>query len=54
MSLVLHSAPKFSSNDGVLTALAGALGASVLATKEEHGEISITVARSEIANAMRD
>ena len=50
---VLHSAPKFASNEGVVAALCGALGASVLATKEEHGEISITVARGEIANALR-
>ena len=50
---VLHSAPKFASNDGVLAALTGALGASVVATKEEHGEVVMTVARAEIANALR-
>ena len=50
---VLHSAPKFASNDGVLAALTAALGMSVLAAQEEHGEISITVARSEIENALR-
>ena len=50
---VLHSAPKFATNEGVVAALSTALGASVLASQEEHGEISITVARAEIANALR-
>ena len=50
---VLHSAPKFATNEGVLTALVGVLGASVVATKEEHGEVSITVARAEIANVLQ-
>ena len=50
---VLHAAPKLASNDGVLDALAKALGASVLAAQEEHGEISITVARGQIAEALR-
>ena len=50
---VLHSAPRFAPNQGVLSALTAALGASVLAAQEEHGEISITVARGEIANALR-
>ena len=50
---VLHSAPKFASNEGVLAALTGVLGASVVATKEEHGEISITVARSQIATVLQ-
>ena len=36
-----------------MATLAGALGSSVLASQEEHGEISITVARAEIANALR-
>ena len=53
MSAVLHSAPKFASNEGVVATLTGVLGACVLATQEEHGEISITVARAEIANALR-
>jgi NADH-quinone oxidoreductase subunit C len=53
VSLVLHSAPKFATNEGVLAALTVVLGASVLASKEDHGEISITIARAEIANALR-
>ena len=53
MAQVLHSAPKFASNDGVLETLTGALGASVVAAREEYGEIVITVARAEIENALR-
>jgi len=50
---VLHSAPKITSNEGVLAALTAALGTSVLASKEEYGEIVITVSRAEIENALR-
>ena len=53
MAQVLHSAPKFASNDGVLETLTGALGASVVAAREEYGEIVITVARADIENALR-
>lgn len=50
---VLHSAPKIASNEGVLNALVAALGSKVVASKEEHGEIVLTVARDEIENALR-
>ena len=50
---VLHSAPKFTTNDGVTAALTGALGTAVLASKEEHGEIVLTVARSQIATVLQ-
>ncbi len=50
---VIHSAPKFASNEGVLDALTKALGDKVVAGREEHGEVVITVARAEIANALR-
>ena len=50
---VIHSAPKFASNDGVLDALTKALGDKVVAGREEHGEVVITVARGEIANALQ-
>ncbi|EIZ80259.1 NADH dehydrogenase I subunit C [Novosphingobium sp. Rr 2-17] len=50
---VLHSAPRFASNDGVLDTLVGALGSKVVASKEEHGEIVLTIARDEIENALR-
>ena len=53
MSVLLHSAPKFASNDGVMATLVGALGTAVVASKEEHGEISLTVARAQIANVLR-
>ena len=50
---VIHSAPKFASNEGVLDALTAALGGKVVAGREEHGEVVITVARGEIANALQ-
>ena len=50
---VLHSSPKFASNDGVLDTLLEALGDMVLASKEEHGEIVITVKRDAIEDALR-
>lgn len=53
MSLVLHSAPRFASNDGVLDTLTSALGAKVVAAKEEVGEIVITVQRDAIEDALR-
>ena len=53
MSAVLHSAPKFASNEGVIAALSSALGAAVVAAKEAHGEIAITAQRGEIENVLR-
>lgn len=50
---VLHSAPRISSNEGVLDTLTAALGAKVVAAREEHGEIVITVARDAIEDALR-
>ncbi|MFK4872104.1 NADH-quinone oxidoreductase subunit C [Novosphingobium sp. ZW T3_23] len=50
---VLHSAPRFASNDGVIEALSAALGDMVVATKEEHSEVVLTVARDQIENALR-
>lgn len=50
---VLHSAPKIASNEGVLDALVAALGSAVVTSKEEHGEIVITVARDQIENVLR-
>jgi NADH-quinone oxidoreductase subunit C len=54
VSAVLHSAPRFASNEGVLAALTAALGTSLVDVKDEHGEIVITVARGEIANVLRE
>ena len=50
---VVHSAPRYASNDGVLDALTTALGDMFVEGKESHGEISITVVRDSIADALR-
>lgn len=49
---VLHSAPKFASNDGVLDALSKALGKAVITSQDAHGEIVLTVKRDEIATVL--
>ena len=53
MAAVVHPAPKFASNEGVAEALAHSLGAMLLAAKEEHGEIVLTVERDRIEDALR-
>ena len=53
MSTVLHSAPRFASNEGVLEALSLALGNLLVEGREEHGEVVLTVARAHIADALR-
>ena len=50
---VLHSAPRFASNEGVIETLGKALGARLVSAVEQHGEIVLTVARGEIENALR-
>ncbi|KPH63359.1 NADH-quinone oxidoreductase subunit C [Novosphingobium aerophilum] len=50
---VLHSAPKFASNEGVIETLSAALGPVLTAAREEHGEVVLTVARDQIENALR-
>ena len=50
---VFHSAPRIASNEGVCAALARALGDMVVASKEDHGEIVLTVARDRIEDALR-
>ena len=50
---VVHSAPKISSVEGELDALVTALGDRVVASKEAHGEIVITVQRDRIQDALR-
>jgi NADH-quinone oxidoreductase subunit C len=50
---VLHSAPRWTPNDGVHDALVAALGDVVVASKEEHGEIVLTVARDRVEDALR-
>jgi len=53
MAKVLHSAPRFASNEGVCDALCGALGSIVVESNEEFGEIVITVKRESIEDALR-
>ena len=53
MSTVLHSAPRYASNDGVMDALTKALGNMVVESNEAHGEIIITVKRDSIEDALR-
>ena len=54
MSTVLHSAPRWASNEGVLAKLTKALGKALIDAKDEHGEFVVTVARGEIENALRE
>ena len=53
MSTVFHSAPRFASNEGVVKTLGKSLGKMLTAAVEQHGEVVLTVARNEIANALR-
>lgn len=50
---VLHSAPKFASNDGVQDTLSAAMGAHLLAVQEQHGELIFTVKRGGIEDVLR-
>ncbi|QZH74652.1 MAG: NADH-quinone oxidoreductase subunit C [Erythrobacter sp.] len=50
---VLHSAPRFASNEGVRDTLVAALGSIVLDSSEEHGEIIISVTRESVEDALR-
>ncbi|GGD76483.1 NADH-quinone oxidoreductase subunit C [Croceicoccus mobilis] len=50
---VVHSAPKFTSNDGVKDALSAALGSMLVSATEEHGEVHLRVVRSELNAALR-
>lgn len=53
MSKVLHSAPRFASNEGVIDALTKALGSMLVQAEEQHGEVVLTVQRGEIENVLR-
>lgn len=50
---VVHSAPRTASNEGVLAALSTALSGMLVAAREEHDEIVLTVARDQIAHALQ-
>ncbi len=43
-----HSAPKFSSNEGVAEAISNALGGDMLGIAEAHGEIAVTVSADKL------
>ena len=45
---VLHSAPRFTAEEGLLDQLTAALGDHLIASREEYGETVLTVARDAI------
>ena len=49
---VQHSAPRFSAEEGYLHSLTAALGDKLLAAREEHGEIVLTIRREAIVAAL--
>ena len=53
MAKVLHSAPRFASNEGVKDALSAALGDMLIEAVEAHGEISLRVKRESIEDVLR-
>ena len=53
MAKVLHSAPRFTSNEGVRDTIVAALGGMAIDAREEFGEISITVKRESIEDVLR-
>ncbi|EAQ30289.1 NADH dehydrogenase subunit C [Erythrobacter sp. NAP1] len=50
---VLHSAPKFASNEGVLDALSESVSVWLDRAEEQHGEIILTAKRESIAEVLR-
>jgi NADH-quinone oxidoreductase subunit C len=50
---VLHSAPRYTPFDDVVDTLGAALGSMLVAAREEHGEVVLTVARDSIEDALR-
>jgi NADH-quinone oxidoreductase subunit C len=50
---ILHSAPRYASNDGLLDTLGIALGDMLVESREEHGELLFTVKRDSIEDALR-
>ncbi len=52
MTKVLHSAPRFASNEGVVEAVTKTLGSMLLSATEEHGEVVLTIARDQIVAAL--
>ena len=50
---VLHSAPRWTSNEGLRDSLVATLGSMLVRADEEHGEILLTVVRERVEDAMR-
>lgn len=50
---VVHSAPKFASNEGVIDALCESLSVWLDSAHEAHGEIVLTAKRDQIANVLK-
>ena len=50
---VVHSAPKFASNEGVLDSLSGSLSVWLEGSSEEHGEIILKAKREEVETVLR-
>jgi NADH-quinone oxidoreductase subunit C len=50
---VVHSAPRFASNDGVIEAVSATLGDRLVSAHEAHGEVVLTVRRDAIADALQ-
>ena len=50
---VVHSAPRFTTNEGVCEALSAALGPMLVTSAEAFGDIVLTVARDRIEDALR-
>ena len=53
MAEVLHSAPRFVTPEGLCATLSAALGANLVAAREEFGEIVLTVRRDTVVEALR-
>jgi len=53
MAEVLHSAPRFVTPEGLCATLSAALGANLVAAREEFGEIVLTVRRDGVVDALR-
>lgn len=53
MADILHAAPKFASNEGVVAALSAVLGDMLVEGSEAHGEVLLLVNREKLADALR-
>lgn len=50
---VLHSAPKFASNDGLMETLSAVMGANLISAEEQHSELIFTIKRDGIEDVLR-